>query len=136
MQNNHAAPSPGGYEKSDATARPLLTYGAILSVIIIAVALLMWATFRIFAVEQSLGSPATPFALGRLLPPEPRLQPDPRIDLNRLRKQEDAAVSSYGWVNPTDGVIRIPVDRAMDRLIEKGLPVQTEEQQKKEEQKK
>ena len=136
MQNNHASPPPGGYEKSDATARPLLIYGAILAAIIIAVALLMWATFRIFAVEQSLGSPPVPFALGRLLPPEPRLQPDPRIDLKRLRKQEEDSISGYGWVNPTDGVIRIPVDRAMDRLIEKGLPVQTEEEQKKMEQKK
>jgi hypothetical protein len=136
MQNNHATPLLGGHEKTDATARPLLTYGAILSAIIIAVALLMWATFRAFAVEQSLGAPPTPFAQGRLLPPEPRLQPDPRIDLNRLRKQEETSISGYGWVNPTDGVIRIPVDRAMDRLIEKGLPVQEEDEKKKEEQKK
>ncbi len=135
MQNNHASPPSGGYEKSDAKARPLLVYGAILAAIIIAVALLMAATFKFFAQEQSLGAPPTPFALGRLLPPEPRLQPDPRIDLNRLRKQEEDAISSYGWVNPTDGVIRIPVDRAMDRLIEKGLPVQTEGD-KKEDQKK
>ena len=136
MQNNHAAPPPDGHELTDATARPLLTYGAILAAILIAVALLMWATFRLFAVEQSLGAPPAPFALGRLLPPEPRLQPDPRIDLRRLRKQEEDAISNYGWVNPTDGVIRIPVDRAMDRLIEKGLPVQTEDEKKKEEQKK
>ena len=136
MQNNQATPPPVGYEKSDAKARPLLTYGAILASIIIAVALLMWATFRIFAVEQSLGSPPVPFAQGRLLPPEPRLQPDPRVDLRRLRQQEQDAVSGYGWVNPTEGVVRIPVDRAMDRLIEKGLPVQTEDEKKKEDQKK
>jgi hypothetical protein len=136
MQNNHASLHSSGHEKTDAQARPLLLFGAILAAIILAVALLMWITFRFFAMEQSLGAPPTPFALGRLLPPEPRLQPDPRIDLNRLRKQEQDAISGYGWVNPTDGVIRIPVDRAMDRLIEKGLPVQTEEEQKKKEQKK
>jgi hypothetical protein len=136
MQNNHASPPLGGHEETDAKARPLLLFGAILAAIILAVALLMWITFKYFANEQSLGAPPTPFALGRLLPPEPRLQPDPRVDLNRLRTQQQDAISSYGWVNPTDGVIRIPVDRAMDRLVEKGLTVQTEAEQKKEEQKK
>ena len=136
MHNSHASPPSGGHEESDAKARPLLLFGAILAAIILAVALLMWITFKFFANEQSLGAPPVPFALGRLLPPEPRLQPDPRIDLNRLRKQEQDTISSYGWVNPPDGVIRIPVDRAMDRLIEKGLPVQTEDEKKKEDQKK
>src|ERR1035437_3703723 len=103
MQNNHASPPLGGYEKSDAKARPLLVYGAILAAIIIAVALLVAATFKFFAKAQSLGAPPASFALGRRLPPEPRLQPDPRIDLHRLRKQEEEAISGYGWGNPTDG---------------------------------
>lgn len=136
MHNNHAAPLSGGHEQTDATARPLLAFGAVLAAVIIVVALLMWGTFRYFAKEQSLGAPPVAYPLGRLLPPEPRLQPDPRLDLNRLRRQEQDAISSYGWVNPAEGVIRIPVDRAMDRLIEKGLPVQTEDEKKKEDSKK
>jgi hypothetical protein len=132
MPNDPASPSTSaGYEKSDATARPLLTFAAVLAGVIAVVAIVMAATFRHFAQSQSLGQPAAPFAAGRLLPPEPRLQPDPRVDLYRLRQQEDATLSSYDWVNPTAGVIRIPVERAMDRLMEKGFPLEQVEQQEK-----
>ncbi len=129
MPNKHAssAPAGGGYEKTDATARPLLGFGAGLAAIIVLVAILMAAAFKYFGNVQSLGPPPAPFATGRVLPPEPRLQPDPRVDLERLRQREEEFTTSYGWVNPNTGQIRIPVDRAMDRLIEKGLPVATGE---------
>ena len=47
------------------------------------------------------------------LPPEPRLQTNPRQDLLDLRAGEDAVLNTYGWVDKTDGVVRIPIDEAM-----------------------
>jgi len=55
--------------------------------------------------------------------PEPRLQLAPREDLAALRTREDAELNSYGWVDKTSGVVRIPIDRAMDLVLERGLPV-------------
>lgn len=57
-------------------------------------------------------------------PPFPRLQISPPADLQAFRRREEAELSSYGWVNQTSGIVRIPIERAMDYIIAKGiLPV-------------
>ena len=48
------------------------------------------------------------------LPPAPRLQIDEAADLKALRDREDALLSSYQWLDKTNGVVRIPIDRAID----------------------
>ena len=40
-----------------------------------------------------------------------------------MRAAEDAVLSSYGWVNEAAGFVRIPIDRAIERVVEQGLPV-------------
>ena len=47
------------------------------------------------------------------MPPEPRLQTNPREDLSELRASEDELLDSYGWVDKNAGVVRIPIDEAM-----------------------
>ena len=44
------------------------------------------------------------------------------VSLAELRVVEDADLNSYGWVDRTSGVARIPIDRAMQLLLERGLP--------------
>jgi hypothetical protein len=56
------------------------------------------------------------------LPPEPRLQAEPKVELKDLRADEEAILSSYGWVNPDKGIVRIPIDQAIDIVAKKGLP--------------
>lgn len=46
----------------------------------------------------------------------------PREALKRLRDREDAALGRYGWVDREAGIVRIPIERAMDLLLERGLP--------------
>jgi hypothetical protein len=58
----------------------------------------------------------------RRLPPEPRLQTDPRDDMANLRRSEDDVLDSYGWVDRNAGVVRIPIERAMTLVVERGLP--------------
>jgi hypothetical protein len=55
--------------------------------------------------------------------PDPKLQISPRQDFRDFRAREEAELNSYGWINKTAGVVRIPVDRAMDLLAERGLPI-------------
>jgi hypothetical protein len=57
------------------------------------------------------------------LPPAPMLQVKPREELKELRAEEDRILSSYGWVDPANGIVRIPIDRAMKLVLERGLPV-------------
>jgi hypothetical protein len=52
----------------------------------------------------------------------PRLQISPQLDLNEFRAREDAELTNYGWINQASGVVRVPVSRAMELVLEKGLP--------------
>src|SRR5262249_45474047 len=54
--------------------------------------------------------------------PQPRLQESPPVDLVAMMREERARIASYGWVGRKAGIARIPVDRAMDILAQKGLP--------------
>ncbi len=56
------------------------------------------------------------------LPPEPRLQTQPREELQRMRADEDRVLDSYGWVDAQRGVVRIPIEQAMALTVEQGLP--------------
>jgi len=46
----------------------------------------------------------------------------PYLQLQNLRTLEDHVLSTYAWVDETAGTVRIPVDRAMDIVAQKGLP--------------
>jgi hypothetical protein len=69
-------------------------------------------------------APAYPLAVEQQnrLPPQPRLQTDPRQDLLNLRRQEDEILNSCGWVDKNAGIVRIPIEQAMKITLERGLP--------------
>lgn len=69
-------------------------------------------------------APANPLAAleGRRLPPAPRLQVNPVRDMAELRRAEDRVLNGYAWVDEAAGIARIPIDRAMAIVAEKGLP--------------
>jgi len=54
--------------------------------------------------------------------PQPRLEVKPGANLAELRDAEDADLNSYGWIDQKAGTVRIPIDRAMQLLVERGLP--------------
>ncbi|HEV2330417.1 MAG TPA: hypothetical protein VGY56_16670 [Verrucomicrobiae bacterium] len=38
---------------------------------------------------------------------------------------QNQKLNSYGWVDRSNGIVRIPIDRAMDLLMQRGLPTRT-----------
>jgi len=58
--------------------------------------------------------------------PAPQLEINERTELNDIRLHEEDTLSTYGWVDQKSGTVRIPIDRAMDLLVERGLPVRSE----------
>lgn len=40
-----------------------------------------------------------------------------------LRLREERILSTYGWTDETAGTVRIPIDRAVELLLKRGLPV-------------
>jgi hypothetical protein len=57
--------------------------------------------------------------------PSPQLEIDERTQLNSVRTDEAQMLSTYGWVDQKAGIVRIPIDRAMDLIAQRGLPVRT-----------
>jgi hypothetical protein len=53
------------------------------------------------------------------LPPEPRLEIDPQEGLAALQTAENERLASYGWVDKPNGVVRIPIERAMALMVER-----------------
>ena len=122
--------SPGGqprrsHETSDADVRNLIIFGVGLSLLVVAGLLLSGAVFHYFVGHQGLGPPASPFEDVRMLPPEPRLQVSAPKDLAQYQGAQREILNSYGWVDEKAGIVRIPVDRAMHILLQKGLPVRS-----------
>jgi len=54
--------------------------------------------------------------------PEPRLETDERNEIYNFRLQEEQKLHSYGWVDQNAGIVRIPIDRAMELIAQRGLP--------------
>ncbi len=121
---NTPVTSPG-YETSDANARGVFNFLVILGLMVVFTALVCWGMFDYFTshIEDAPAS-TSPFAETRQLPLGPQLQVHPRRDLLQYREQEEKSLESYSWENQSAGIVRVPIERAMDLLAQKGLPVQ------------
>jgi hypothetical protein len=112
------------HERSDINARVLLNValGFIVFAIITHVAL--GGLFKLYREEAGHNdSPPSPLSSSALAqPPLPRLQVSPPLELNELREAERKLLSSYGWVDRKTQVVRVPIERAMDIIVERGLP--------------
>ena len=86
------------------------------------VVLVMFNLFEARAAEAS-ATRQYPLARGQenRLPPEPRLQTQPKQELKDLRAEEALALENYQWVDKTAGVVRIPIEAAKKLTLERGL---------------
>jgi hypothetical protein len=56
--------------------------------------------------------------------PNPRLETDEVHELRDIRDKEEKALNSYGWVDQNVGTVHIPIERAMQLIVQRGLPTQ------------
>ena len=90
----------------------------------VVVLLLMWGVFRVFSrASRSADRPVPPMVQQSLkrLPPAPHLEDRPLAPRAILNAQENARLSSYGWVDKNAGVVHVPIDRAIDLLAQRGI---------------
>ncbi|MDQ5870961.1 MAG: hypothetical protein M3547_01975 [Acidobacteriota bacterium] len=114
-----------GHETSDVSIGTIVKFGAGLAIAAAVISVAMWGLFRFFEAQHEKGEqPVPPMVAANLkrTPREPRLEPDPLSPRRRMQAEENAALTTYGWVDRDAGVVRIPIERAMELLVEKGLP--------------
>ena len=136
MSTNEAdleyGPTPPGAKYEHTDIDPGLGYRlAVWLVVAMLISIgIVYGSFRFFeSQEVAVDERAQqyPLAVGQTKePPVPRLQTQPFKDIYLLRRGENEKLESYGWVDKEAGVTHIPIDRAMEVLIERGLPARTE----------
>jgi len=111
------------HEIRDTNIPALSAFGVAIVLTIAATMLFCFVVFRIYQNTMSMGPLATPYASSRQLPPEPRLQTSPRMDLEDYLNTQRNELDGYSWVDRQSGILRIPVERAMELLLKQGFPV-------------
>lgn len=113
------APSPNvlspPHETADVDRRRIWLVGGILAATIAVVAFAALGTLRLFhhvTDRPLLATKTTPTEM-----PLPPLQSAPTLDLQALRAQKHAMLNEYRWLDRDNGVVRIPIERAMELLI-------------------
>ena len=124
------------HETSDVNVRGIFGFGIGLAVGTALVALLLFGAFSVMVERFSPAPGPTSSPLTRTRPtvpesrqhaetafPEPRLQPNAAEDLVQYREAEHRRLNTYGWVDQNAGVVHIPIERAKELTLQRGLPV-------------
>lgn len=111
------------HEASDLNLAAAAVFGgALLAAAVVIHFLLAGLLGRFGARARAQDAPPRPVKAEARPPAAPPLQTTPAADLQRLREAEAAELGSYGWTDRAAGRVRVPVDRAVDLLLERGLP--------------
>lgn len=113
-----------GHEQRDFSLRGLVLFAAGLTIVCAITGAAVLALFRYL--DQRLveaEQPVSPMALpSGQLPPEPRLLTNEPANLAAYRQAQEERLTTYGWVDKDAGIVRIPIARAKELILERGLP--------------
>jgi hypothetical protein len=122
--NAQAEQSRHDHERKDVDVISLFTIVFTLfisCVLIFLVVTLMMHYFKGHEPSKTAGQANIPATRAQEFP-QPRLEVKPGASLAEFRAAEDADLNSYGWIDRNAGTIRIPIDRAMQLILARGLP--------------
>jgi hypothetical protein len=130
----------GGFEPSDIGVKGVLYFLAGLAVVVLLIHFLLAGMFDVLDKRERTQQPAVnplltnvPTDTRQIAPkypdtafPDPRLETDERTQLDEIRINEEQELNSYGWADEKAGTIHIPIERAMDLLVQRGMPVRSQ----------
>jgi len=139
--SHHAAPAP--VEGDGISYSGLIWFMVVIAITTIGCQLLMWVLLLAFQHQAAASQvPTAPLAtavterqapVGRVYPdmhsvgltngPQPRLLVNEPANLAELRTHEHEILTTYGWMDQSAGVVRLPIERAKELILERGLPV-------------
>ena len=122
-----------GYEPNDVEVGPFVAIAVGIILFAIASHLALWVfmlvvsdplvppTAALLPLEAPVQQPGGALPTATVAPLPARLPVRPE-DQQRLQAQGEEQLHSYGWVDQSAGVVHIPIDRAIDQVLEQGLP--------------
>ena len=121
-RSSETAQAHHGHETRDVDIRFIGLFSLGMVVLLAGSLVLMGWLFGVFAGKPLGRGRSAPIAEMRPYPPAPRLQASPTRDMQEMRRTENTRLQSYGWIDQTAGIARIPIDQAMELLATRGLP--------------
>ena len=118
------------HELSDVNVRGVLYFAVWLTIAAIIIHVLVWLFYDYFGdrATRTVSIPQEPVITG---PPvsKPQLQVEAESELSQLRTSEEQVLHTYGWIDQDKGIVRIPIERAME-IIATQPPFQKESKQR------
>ena len=114
MPSKRAALVAPRHEVADVSGRRIVWTAAALAAMLAIVALAAWAVLSVLRSDSAKHAPSPRAAAAPM--PSPRLQTATSRDLDALRAEKRALLSEYRWLDRDSGVVRIPIERAMELL--------------------
>jgi hypothetical protein len=135
---NQPTSNHDGFEHEDLTSKGPFYFMAGLVLLGLVIYLIAFGIYRFLDSYQSAHQPAvspmvSPEADTRIMTheetqtfPQPRLEENERTQLRSFIEDQDQKLATYDWVDKDKGIVRIPIDRAMELIAKRGLPVHSE----------
>lgn len=111
-------PQERGHEVADISGRRIALMAAGLVAVLFIVALSAWAARSLLRPDRASGPSPVPPAIASA-PQMAQLQSAPALDLDALRREKSTMLNEYAWIDRSQGVVRIPIERAMQLTVER-----------------
>jgi hypothetical protein len=120
---HHELPSRHAHEERDVNLR-LLGLAALGLIVLLGggLVLVLWVFDALDVTPAGQGLQTAPVVANAPRLPAPPLQTSPSRDMQDMLAAENARLQSYAWVDQRAGMARIPLQRALDLMAERGLP--------------
>lgn len=110
------------HEERDMNVGAVALFAVSLVLTLIIVHYLAVAMFHHLASQPSTYPPPSSLAASRETFTGPHLLVDQALEMEKLRVSEESLLNSYDWVDRDHGIVRIPIDRAIELLAQRGIP--------------
>lgn len=109
------------HEFQDASPRGIAMVGFGMLAMLVITYLIVWGMFSYFNARQTRADQAPPpLAATPQAAEGPRLQVNPPLELQTALAGERERLNTYEWVDRDAGVVRIPIERAMELMAQPG----------------
>lgn len=122
MSSHKAAPvipDPKGYESEDIDLKPIVKWMVYLQVFTLTSALITLPIYYFYLPKTTVGD-VTRFDKHAYPQGTPVLQALPKVEMKDFRMGEQEKAEGYGWADKSKGAVRIPIEKAMELVTEKG----------------
>jgi len=114
------------FERTDVASKQVVITGFSILGVMWLCAFLLFLYFRYTQTHVPTAETAVPplVPAEHALPPQPRLQTSPRSDYQNELAFETDQLHRYSWIDRSKGIVGIPIERAMQLIVERGIPPQ------------